>query len=79
MLGQKQRGDFHEYADHSSQGERLRPVASRIQFALRNRHQATGLSNPRVLRSADDKNEIVIIFDTTDTKEGQGVCDLVGP
>ena len=26
--------------------------------------KAAGFSNPRVLRSADDKNEIVIIFDT---------------
>jgi len=31
--------------------------------------KANCLSNPRVLRSADDKNEIVIIFDTTDTKK----------
>jgi len=35
--------------------------------------KAAGLSNPRVLRSADDKNEIVIIFDTTEHEEGQGV------
>ena len=33
--------------------------------------KAAGLSNPRVLRSADDKNEIVIIFDTTDTKKAK--------
>ena len=30
--------------------------------------KAAGLSNPRVHRSADDKNEIVIVFDTKDTK-----------
>jgi len=30
--------------------------------------KANGLSNPRVLRSADDKNEIVVIFDSSDTK-----------
>ena len=29
------------------------------------------MNNPRVLRSADDKNEIVIIFDTTDTKKAK--------
>jgi hypothetical protein len=33
--------------------------------------KAAGLSNPRVLRSADDKNEIVIIFDTSDTKKAK--------
>jgi hypothetical protein len=33
--------------------------------------KAAGLSNPRVLRSADDKNEIVIIFDTTDTNKAK--------
>ena len=33
--------------------------------------KAAGLNNPRVLRSADDKNEIVIIFDTTDTKKAK--------
>jgi hypothetical protein len=36
MLGQKQGEDFHEHADHSSQGERLRQVASGIRFAHRN-------------------------------------------
>jgi hypothetical protein len=29
------------------------------------------LSNPRVLHSADDKSEIVIIFDATDTKKAK--------
>ena len=33
--------------------------------------KAAGLSNSRVLRSADDKNEIVIVFDTTDTKKAK--------
>ena len=33
--------------------------------------KAAGLNNPRVLRSADDKSEIVIIFDTTDTKKAK--------
>jgi hypothetical protein len=40
--------------------------------------KAAGLSNPRVLRSADNKNEIVIIFDTTDTKKAKEF-HLVGP
>ena len=34
-------------------------------------HKAAGLNNPRVLRSADDKNEILIIFDTTDTTKAK--------
>jgi len=33
--------------------------------------KGAGLSNPRVLRSADDKNEIVIIFDAADTKKAK--------
>ena len=33
--------------------------------------KGAGLSNPRVLHSADDKNEIVIIFDSTDTKKAK--------
>jgi len=37
--------------------------------------KAAGLNNPRVLRSADDKNEIVIIFDTTDTKKAKEFGD----
>jgi integrase len=49
MLGQKQGEDFHEHADHSSQGERLRQVASRIRFALRN---AAGLKYKAALSVA---------------------------
>ena len=33
--------------------------------------QAAGLSNPRVFRSADDKSEIVVVFDTKDTKRAK--------
>jgi hypothetical protein len=33
--------------------------------------KAAGLSNPRALHSADDKSEIVIIFDATDTKKAR--------
>jgi hypothetical protein len=29
--------------------------------------KAAGLTNPRVYRSADDRNEVVILFDTADT------------
>ena len=29
---------------------------------------AAGLSNARVFRSVDDKNEVVVVFDTKDTK-----------
>jgi hypothetical protein len=35
------------------------------------KQKAAGLSNPRVLRSSDDANEIVIIFDTADTKKAK--------
>ena len=33
--------------------------------------KAAGLTHPRVMRSADDKNEIVIIFDDMDTKKAK--------
>jgi len=33
--------------------------------------KAAGLSNPRVFRSADDKSEIVVVFDTKDTKRAK--------
>ena len=35
------------------------------------KQKAAGLSHPRVLRSADDPNEIVIVFDTADTKKAR--------
>ena len=35
------------------------------------KEKAAGLSHPRVLRSADDKSEIVIIFDDMDTKKAK--------
>jgi hypothetical protein len=35
------------------------------------KQKAAGLTNPRVLRSSDDENEIVIIFETTDTKKAK--------
>ena len=43
------------------------------------KQKAAGLSHPRVLRSADDKSEIVIIFDDMDTKKAKefaGSADL---
>ena len=33
--------------------------------------KAAGLTHPRVMQSADDKNEIVIIFDDMDTKKAK--------
>ena len=33
--------------------------------------KAAGLSNPRVFRSADDKSEIVVVFDTKDTERAK--------
>jgi hypothetical protein len=40
-----------------------------------NRHasaqSSAGLTNPRVFRSSDDQNEIVILFDTDDTKKAK--------
>jgi hypothetical protein len=33
--------------------------------------KAAGLSNPRVFRSADDRSEIVVVFDTKDTKRAK--------
>ena len=35
------------------------------------KQKAAGLSHPRVLRSADDKSEIVIIFDDMDTAKAK--------
>ncbi len=35
------------------------------------RRQASGLTNPRVYRSADDKSEIVMIFDIEDMKKAK--------
>ena len=35
------------------------------------KQRAAGLSHPRVLRSADDKSEIVIIFDDMDTAKAK--------
>ena len=31
--------------------------------------QSAGLTNPRVFRSSDDQNEVVILFDTDDTNK----------
>jgi hypothetical protein len=33
--------------------------------------KAAGLTNPRVMRSADDKNEIVVMLDYMDTKKAK--------
>ena len=35
------------------------------------KQKAAGLTHPRVLRSADDKSEVVIIFDDADTKKAK--------
>ena len=35
------------------------------------KQKAAGLTHPRVMRSADDKNEIVILFDDMDTKKAR--------
>ena len=35
------------------------------------KQKAAGLSHPRVMRSADDKNELVIMFDDMDTKKAR--------
>ena len=35
------------------------------------KQKAAGLSHPRIMRSADDKSEIVIIFDDMDTKKAK--------
>jgi len=33
--------------------------------------KSTGLTNPRVFRSSDDKNEVIILFDTDDTERAK--------
>ncbi len=35
------------------------------------KQKAAGLSNPRVYRSADDRNELVIVFDAADLKKAK--------
>ena len=35
------------------------------------KQKAAGLTHPRVLRSADDKNELVVMFDYMDTKKAK--------
>jgi hypothetical protein len=35
------------------------------------KQQAAGLTHPRVLRSADDKNELVVMFDYMDTRKAK--------
>jgi hypothetical protein len=42
-----------------------RPVFDRHAGA----QKSAGLTNPRVFRSSDDKNEVVILFDTDGTKK----------
>ena len=42
--------------------------------------KAAGLTNPRVHHSADsNKSEIVVVFDTEDTRKGQGFCHFYRP
>ena len=38
------------------------------------RRQAAGMTNPRVYRSADDKNEIVAIFDVADIAKAKALA-----
>lgn len=33
--------------------------------------ESAGLTNPRVFRSSDDQHEVVILFDTDDTKKAK--------
>ncbi len=44
-----------------------RPVFDRHAGA----QKSAGLTNPRVFRSSDDKNEVVILFDTDGTKKAK--------
>jgi hypothetical protein len=37
----------------------------------RGAQKSAGLTNPRVFRSSDDNNEVVILFDTDDTKKAE--------
>ncbi len=53
----------HKVADYA----KWRPVFD----ADEGRRKAAGLTNPRVFRSADDKNEIVMIFDIADLKKAR--------
>ena len=39
--------------------------------------KAAGLTNPRVLRSVDDKNEVVILFDIKDLKKLRNLLRLL--
>ena len=53
----------HKVADYA----KWRPLFDAHAKAQR----AAGLSHPRVLRSADDSNELVIIFDDMDTNKAK--------
>jgi len=53
----------HKIADYG----KWRPVFD----ADEGRRKAAGLTNSRVYRSADDKNEIVLIFDVADIKKAK--------
>jgi len=53
----------HKVKDYSE----WRPVFDRHANARR----SAGLSNPRVFRSSDDPNEVVILLDTEDTKSAK--------
>ena len=53
----------HKVADYG----KWRPVFD----ADEGNRRAAGLTNPRVFRSADDKNEIVTIFDVADIKKAK--------
>jgi hypothetical protein len=41
--------------------------------------KSAGLTNPRVFRSADDKNELVILFDTKDTTRAKADARAAKP
>jgi hypothetical protein len=53
----------HRVKDYST----WRPVFDRHARA----QKSAGLTNPRVFRSSDDKNEVVILFDTDNTKKAK--------
>jgi hypothetical protein len=53
----------HKIADYS----RWRPAFDRYAGA----QKSAGLTNPRVFNSSDDKNEVVILFDTEHTKRAK--------
>jgi len=60
-------GADHGYADHPQDYNEWRPGFNRHARA----QQSAGLTNPRVFRSSDNQNEVIILFDTDDTKKAK--------